>query len=93
MIKELFQQWFPKRVVQPKPQLSIFTTLQETNKALDDLIDARRRMFEADQLAAQLNQMAAFSKTEEFQVMAQNKADLVAFLDEVEELLTKMKKL
>lgn len=93
MIKALFQQWFPKRVVQTQPQLSIFTTLQETNKALDGLIDARRRMFEADQLAAQLNQMAAFSKTEEFQVMAQNKADLVAFLDEADELLTKMKKL
>lgn len=93
MIKALFQQWFPKRVVQTQPQLSIFTTLQETNKALDGFIDARRRMFEADQLAAQLNQMAAFSKTEEFQVMAQNKADLVAFLDEADELLTKMKKL
>lgn len=93
MIKALFQQWFPKRVVQTQPQLSIFTTLQETNKALDGLIEARRRMFEADQLVAQLNQMAAFSKTEEFQVMAQNKADLVAFLDEADELLTKMKNL
>lgn len=38
--------------------------------------------------------MAAFSKTEAFQVMAQNnKAELVAFLDRADSILAKMKNL
>lgn len=94
MIKAFFQKWFTKKAVDPKPELTVFSALRETNKALDGLIASQQRMFEATALAAQLNEMAAFSKTEDFQVMVQtNKAELVAFLDRADSILAKMKKL